>query len=98
MTFTRGCVEADNESGFVKVAYMTVRPGSKGVIGFIPDPRIDDLLAADCSPEAYQFCGEQLGTGETDPGGEPGYVACGVMCAVPVRESTWGQLKSAFGR
>lgn len=65
---------------------------------FVPDPRIDDILVADCATEVYGFCDEQLGTGETDPDGEPGYVACGAACAVPVRETSWGRLKSALER
>jgi hypothetical protein len=99
MTYEGGCQYPDNPEGFMKVGYFSaVTRESAGEVWFVEDPRIGDIIAADCEINIYGFCEEQLGRGETAFTGNPGYVACGALCAVPVRESTWGQLKSAFGR
>jgi hypothetical protein len=98
VTFSGGCKTVTaNEDGLTKVGYFTIQPrSSPGVIRFTEDPRIGMALAADCAATPIRICRESLGVGDLTVGGSGGTNVCGTLCAVPVREATWGSIKAAY--
>jgi len=99
MTWPGGCYPlADNPDGLTRVGWFTVNGGSDGMLDIVEDPRIARAVATDCEAELIRVCKQLLGSADlnTVSGGTMGEVACGGLCPVPVRETSWGAIKANY--
>jgi len=98
VTWGGGCgLVTDNEDGVTTVGFIPIAPGSSGIFSIIGDPRIDGIVeAADCDTNPTRVCTQALGSADATVGGTGGESTCGIKCATPVAETTWGSLKSMY--
>ncbi len=97
VTWAGGCyLVTDNPDGVTKIGFIPINPGSTGFLFVRGDPRIGEAQAAGCDAITFRICRQLLGCGQTEPGGPPGEIRCGGFCAIPIVESSWGQIKSAY--
>ncbi len=91
ITWSAGCY---HPIGFAaRIGYLSPEPDDVGIIELTPDPRIALAVYADCSAVLYEMCEANLGSAELADGTTP---VCGENCEIPIRETSWGAIKSLF--
>jgi hypothetical protein len=92
MTWFNGCYVPPHE--VAKIGFFSLVAFSGGPMQIIPDVRVGQALYVDCDGTLFEICEGNLGGATVPDGSTP---TCGNHCGVtPVRETSWGQLKSLF--
>ena len=97
MTWPDACyLVTANGDGLTRVGFFAINPGADGFLNIIEDPRTGKAEATDCQTTLFRVCKQLLGSAEMTIGGTGGENTCGNFCPVPVRETSWGGIKSAY--
>jgi hypothetical protein len=99
VTWSGGCIKStDNDDNMLKVMAFTVAsPTGAGTLRVTGDPRapIDGAaLFTDCAAVPARVCPQSWGS--LTMSGDPGFNPCGLTCAVPVKGTSWTEVKSLF--
>jgi hypothetical protein len=97
VTWSGGCYEPGRE--VAKVGYVLAFDGTSGSFAIIGDPRLADFAPedaqwADCSAAVWSACPENRGF--DDNIGDGANPDCDTCTGTPVRETSWGTIKSLF--
>jgi len=93
VTWGGGCYTSAGANAMI--GFLAVPNGATGSASVTPDHRILDTLWADCTPDTYGICEDNLASADLAGGTLP---VCGDQCDVgtPVDEVSWGHVKSLF--
>ncbi len=92
-----GCyLVTDNPDGVTKVGLFILTQGSAGLIRVVEDPRIGQAHATACDESISRICRQAMGIGDATIGGGMGVATCGYLCAVPVKEGSWGSIRNIY--
>jgi hypothetical protein len=105
VTWSGGCYQPTGE--IAKIGYVLAFDGSSGSFRIVGDPRLSDVDPqeqvqwADCDAAVWGVCSENRGYDDNiGDGGPPlnfeGRDNCVNNCVTPVRETSWGEIKSLF--
>jgi len=97
VTWSGGCYQSPG--GNAKIGFLAVNPDNGGSIAITGDPRVaGEAIWADCATDLWRVCPQFLGSDDLASGTSPscGDASTGSCEVVPVRETTWGGVKSLF--
>lgn len=99
VTWPGDCYEVHaNADGLTRVGYFLVRALDEAVMSLVEDPRLDQARVVYCDGMEARVCETSFGEGYSEEGLGSG-TRCGDLCLVgrtPIRETTWGSLKSVY--
>lgn len=104
IVWSQGCYpEAQNPDGMTAIGYLVVREQSRGFMEIRDDPRTGRAEAVDCADTLTEICGRLLGAavmhsdaGPCDDVRGSACNTCGLDCATPIHETSWGRVKNLY--